>query len=106
MKNVYLFAIILLIASTGLINAQMSAKSNSARQANQQARIVNGAHYGELTRHEVKRLEREQKCIQIEKRIAKADGTVTRGEKRFLRREQNRASRHIASQKNDKQKYN
>ncbi len=103
MKKVYLIAVILLIASTGLINAQLSAKSNTVRQANQQARIANGTHNGELTRHEVRRLEKEQKCIQIEKRIAKADGTVTRGEKRFLRREQNRASRHIANQKHDMQ---
>ena len=106
MKKVYLFAIILIIASTGLVNAQSSTKSTATRQTNQQARIVNGVQSGELTRHEVKRLEREQKCIQIEKRIAKADGTVTQKEKRFLRREQNRASRHIASQKNDRQKNN
>ncbi len=106
MKKVYLFAVILFITSTGLINAQSSTKSTAARQTNQQARIADGVHSGELTRQEVKRLEREQKCIQIEKRIAKADGTVTRGEKRFLRREQNRAGRHVASQKHDKQNYN
>jgi hypothetical protein len=103
MKKVYLFAVLLLIISTGLINAQSSTKSTAARQTNQQARIVNGVQSGELSRREVKRLEREQKVIQIEKRIAKADGTVTPREKRFLRREQNRASRHIASQKNDRQ---
>lgn len=106
MKKVYLIAGLLLIASTGLINAQMSAKSNSARQANQQARIANGASNGELTKPEVRRLEKEQKRIQIEKRIAKSDGTVTPGEKRFLRREQNRASRHITNQKHDIQKRN
>jgi hypothetical protein len=49
------------------------------------------------------RLERQQRCIQIEKRIAKADGTVSPGEKRFLRREQNRASRNINRQKNNNQ---
>jgi len=76
MKKVYLFAIILIIASTGLVNAQSSTKSTAARQTNQQARIVNGVKSGELTRHEVKRLEREQKCIQIEKRIANLQKNV------------------------------
>lgn len=103
MKRIILIAAMLLIASTGLINAQRATKSTAARQTSQQSRIAQGVRNSELTRSEAARLEREQRCIQIEKRIAKADGTVTPAEKRFLRREQNRASRHIARQKNDGQ---
>jgi Ni/Co efflux regulator RcnB len=103
MKRIVLFAAIMLITSAGIINAQTRAKSNTARQMSQQARIADGVHDKELTRNETARLEREQRRISIEKRIAKADGTVTPGEKRFLRREQNRASRHIRRQKNDAQ---
>lgn len=103
MKRLFLLAALLLIASTGLINAQRATRSTAARQTTQQARIGQGVQSGELSRPEVARLEREQKRIQIEKRIAKADGTVTPAEKRFLRREQNRSSRHIARQKNDGQ---
>jgi len=103
MKKIILAAAIMLIASTGLINAQRGTRSTAARQATQQARIVEGVKSGELSRPEAARLEREQKKIQIEKRIAKADGTVTPAEKRFLRREQKRSSRHIARQKNDGQ---
>lgn len=103
MKRIFLLAALMLIASTGLINAQKATGSTTARQTTQQARINQGVKNSELTRSEVARLEREQKRIQIEKRIAKADGTVTPAEKRFLRREQNRASRRIARQKNDGQ---
>ena len=103
MKRIFLLAALLLIASTGLINAQRATRSTTARQTTQQSRIGQGVRNSELTRSEAARLVREQKRIQIEKRIAKADGTVTPAEKRFLRREQNRASRHIARQKNDGQ---
>ncbi len=104
MKRIILIAVMLFIASTGLINAQRATKSTAARQTAQHSRIDQGVQNSELTRSEAARLEREQRCIQIEKRIAKADGTVTPAEKRFLRREQNRASKHIARQKNDGQK--
>ncbi len=103
MKKIILAAAIMLIASTGLINAQRGTRSTTSRQVTQQARIGEGVRSGELSRPEAARLEREQKKIQIEKRIAKADGTVTPAEKRFLRREQKRSSRHIARQKNDGQ---
>ena len=103
MKRILLLAALLLILSTGLINAQRATRSTTARQTTQQARIGQGVQNKELTRSEAARLEREQKRIQIEKRIVKADGTVTPAEKRFLKREQNRASRHIARQKNDGQ---
>jgi hypothetical protein len=103
MKKIVFIAVILSFASALAINAQRATPRVSGRQATQQARISNGIQNGQLTRHETMRLERQQRCIQIEKRIAKADGTVSPGEKRFLRREQNRASRNINRQKNNNQ---
>jgi hypothetical protein len=103
MKRIILIAAIMFFASAGLINAQVGTKSTASRQASQQARIADGVHDKELTKKETARLEREQRKISIEKRIAKADGTVTPKEKRFLKHEQNRASRHIHRQKNDAQ---
>lgn len=93
----------MLVLSSVSVFAQRGTVSNSARQGGQQARIAEGVRSGDLTRRETRVLEREQKKIQIEKRLAQADGKVTPAEKRFLRREQNRASRHIARQKNDRQ---
>jgi hypothetical protein len=104
MKRILIAIVIVFSSVCFTVNAQTAGtKSNTGRQVNQQARIREGRKSGELTRAELKRLEREQKKIQIEKRMAQADGKVTPAEKRFLRREQNRAGRHIAKQKNDLQ---
>jgi hypothetical protein len=103
MKKIVLISVFLFIASTGLIEAQQTIKQTTGRQVKQQARIEQGVSSGELTRAETARLEREQRRIQIEKRMSKSDGRVTPAEKRFLKREQNRASRDIKRQKNDLQ---
>jgi hypothetical protein len=104
MKKLILTAAILISISVISINAQQpGTRSNTGRQVSQQVRIQDGKQSGELTRSETMRLQREQRKIQIEKRMAQADGSVTPAEKRFLKKEQNRASRHIARQKNDLQ---
>jgi len=103
MKRIILTSVFVLAFIAAANAQQRSAASNTGRQISQQARISEGRQSGELTRAENARLQREQRKIQIEKRVAKADGTVTPAEKRFLRREQNRASRHITRQKNDAQ---
>ena len=103
MKKIVFIAVIMFFASALAVNAQRATPRVTGRQATQQARISNGAQNGQLTRNETMRLERQQRCIQTEKRIAKADGTVTPRENRLLRREQNRASRNINRQKNNNQ---
>jgi hypothetical protein len=103
MKKLIIIAVVLSGLTALSVNAQTGAKSNSGRQVSQQARIHEGRRSGELNRRETARLEREQRRIQIEKRIAQGDGTVTPKEKAFLRREQNRASRHIYKEKHDLQ---
>jgi hypothetical protein len=102
MKRIFIFAAVLFIASTGIIKAQTAA-TTTTRQVTQQARIADGVNDKELTRHEIKRLEREQRRIQHNKKAAKADGTVSPEEKKLLRHQQNRANRHIRRQKNDAQ---
>jgi hypothetical protein len=102
MKKILLFASLLFLGSGGFLCAQ-TATSTSARQVEQQSRIKGGVKNKDLTRRETVRLEREQRKIKLEKKAAKADGKITPKEKRFLKKEQNRASRHIAKQKNDKQ---
>jgi hypothetical protein len=103
MKKIILIAGFLFAVSLISVDAQSRTRSNTGRQVSQQARIRQGARSGELNVRETRRLEREQRKIQIEKRIANADGTVTPAEKRFLRREQNRANRHIYREKHDLQ---
>lgn len=98
-----IFLASMLIVSTSIMFAQTATPRTTATQVNQQARIKEGVRSGELTRKEATRLVREQKRIQTEKRIAKADGVVTPAERRHLKREQKRASKHIAKQKHDTQ---
>jgi hypothetical protein len=71
------------------------------RQMNQQARIKQGVKSGQLTKHETKKLEREQAKIQKDKKIAKSDGKVTAKERSKIRREQNKSSRDIHRMKHN-----
>ena len=80
--------------------------STTARQVNQRARIAEGRQSGELTHREAAALNAQQRNIKRTKRRAKADGVVTRAERKEIRRKQNRASRSIRRQKNDAQDRN
>ena len=73
------------------------------REANQQQRIAAGAASGQLTAKETNRLEVEQARINTAEARAKADGTVSKGERKHLHRMQDRASKHIRDQKHDAQ---
>lgn len=72
------------------------------RQANQTVRIAEGKASGELTRRESRNLRREQKQIRRMKRVAKADGVVTKKEKAVIHKKQNQANRNIARKKNNR----
>ena len=71
------------------------------RQHNQQQRIQQGVQSGELTRGETRRLQAEQRGIRQEERAYKADGQLTRDERKDLRQDLNVASRTIYSEKHD-----
>lgn len=73
-------------------------KERADRQEN---RIRDGVQDGSVTNHEAKALRGEQEEIREDLRAAKKDGKVTRPEARHIHREQNRASRHIARDKNE-----
>jgi hypothetical protein len=84
----------------------VEAATVNQRQRNQQQRIDQGIRSGELTRHEVKRLEREQTHIRHDEARAKSDGVFTPKERARIQREQNRASADIYRQKHDNQDRN
>lgn len=73
------------------------------RQANQEKRIEQGVASGQLTPRETLRLEREQKRIAVAEQKAKADGTVTAGERKKIHHMQDHASKDIRHQKHDRQ---
>ena len=74
------------------------------RERHQQKRIHQGVRSGELTRREARRMERQQAVTHAEEAAAKADGKVTKRERRHLNRRENRTSRRIYKQKHDAQK--
>lgn len=98
-----LIATLLAAASIGAFAQTAATPRVDQREANQQARIANGAASGELTGKETVRLEKEQAAINKAEAQAKADGTVTRRERKRLHRMQNAASHDIHHQKHDAQ---
>ena len=98
--------LILIFAMIGGISFLAKAQTTpkvAKTQAKQSVRIAQGVASGELTRREAKQLKRQQKHIQVEKRIAKADGVVTRKERAHIRHDQRVANRSIYRQKHDNQ---
>ncbi len=93
-----------LIAAAAPVYAQTATPGVDARQERQQQRIDQGVASGELNQREASRLERQQDRIQGMEERAKADGVVTKQERRAIHGAQNRASRNIAKEKHDRQK--
>jgi hypothetical protein len=103
----HLFALAVASAVIGAFATSAMAQTETPRvdqkQANQQARIAQGAASGALTGRELRRLEREQHAINKAEQHAKADGTVTAKERHRLAHAQRHASRDIYRQKHDAQ---
>lgn len=91
-------AVLGLLVAVGAGRAEASVNGRQARQA---ARIQAGVKSGELTRREAVALRAEQAALRAEERRYRRDGVLTPRERADLRRDQNRASRHIARQKHD-----
>ncbi len=89
-----------------LLSLSVTASAQNGRSAMQHKRIKEGNHSGELTRHERKQLNRQQRHIRNEKREAKADGVVTGKERREIRRDERRASRNIYRKKHNRRDRN
>ena len=100
------------LALAGSVFAQTTPPSTPAalntprvdkREAKQQARIDQGVASGQLTQKETTRLENGQARVNQAETNAKADGKVTRKERKHLDHMQDKQSRHIKRQKHDKQ---
>jgi len=100
MKKLILSVAILMIFA-GINLAQTTTPRINRTQKREQMRIHQGIKSGELTRSEARQLEKQQVRIQCEKRIAKADGVVTNGEKARIHKHQAYASRNIYCKKNN-----
>ena len=73
------------------------------REANQEKRIQKGVASGQLNAKETHRLDKQQARVEVAEANAKADGKVTKGERKHLHRMQERSSKNIYKQKHDAQ---
>jgi hypothetical protein len=99
--------------TAGLSGAALAADTNTTggprtpwidyREQRQQTRIYNGAQDSSLTQREFSRLERGEQRIDRAEARAKADGVVSRGERRHLDHMLNRESAAIYHQRHDGQ---
>ena len=107
--NTLIAALALTIGGAAFAQAPVAPKDPLAtpkidqRQATQEKRIDQGVASGALTSKEAVGLEKRETKIQADKMAAKADGKVTRAERRKLSHEQDRAGRAIHRQKHDRQ---
>ena len=101
MKKLTLIAALLM--GTALYGTAQTLSPVGKTQVKQTARIKQGVHSGELTRREAKGLKKQQREIQRDKRLARADGVVTKRERAHIRHEQQVANRSIYRQKHDLQ---
>jgi len=74
------------------------------REQNQERRIQQGEKSGELTPKEAGKLEAGQTKIKQDEQKMKADGKLTKEERRKLTREQNKAGKDIYRKKHNKRK--
>ncbi|HEY2561183.1 MAG TPA: hypothetical protein VGI48_15855 [Caldimonas sp.] len=93
----------LALASFGAFAGGTATPRVDQREANQQARIDAGVASGQLTARETNRLDKQQAHVAAVEAKDKADGTVTKAERKQLHRAQNRASKNVYEQKHDAQ---
>lgn len=103
MKKMLLAVSGMTMLMTGMAFAQAETPVIDQRQANQEQRIDQGIASGQLNQREANRLEREQNRVNRMEDRVKADSVVTDKEKARIGAAQNRASRHIAREKHDRQ---
>ena len=87
--------------------AVVSANGQTIRKhsRNERARIAQGARSGELTKRETVKLRKEQKEIRKDIRDAKRDdGHIGPRERKQIKREQRKSSRHIYRAKHNGRK--
>ena len=92
----------ILFLSVAVISANGQNIHRDARH--ERERIAQGNHSGELTKHERKRLNNEQKDIHEDIRDAKKDGKVTPHEKKEIRKDERKANRDIYRAKHNNRK--
>jgi uncharacterized membrane protein YebE (DUF533 family) len=106
MKTIAIAAIIASIFAATAFAQSTNTPVVDNRQNRQDARIEQGKATGQLNKREAARMEAGQAKVDGMEAAAKADGKVTKTERRAIKREQNKQSKRIYKQKHDAQTKN
>jgi hypothetical protein len=92
-----------IIAAFALALGVSSADAQIRHRAQRQhQRIRHGVKSGELTKPEARNLREDQKDLHQDIKLAKSDGKVTPGERRIIKKEENKDSREIYRKKHNR----
>ena len=100
-KHIITTAVAVCIGFAATVASAQSTPVADQRQANQSARIANGEASDALSKREAARMKAGQAKVDGMEAAAKADGKVTRAERKAIQKEQNKQSRRIYRQKHD-----
>jgi opacity protein-like surface antigen len=103
MKKLLLAVSGITLCMTGIAFAEAETPVIDQRQANQEQRIDRGAASGQLNEREANRLNKQQEQVNKMEDRAQSDGVMTKKERARIGVAQDRASRHIAREKHDRQ---
>jgi hypothetical protein len=103
MKKILIAVSGMTLLMNGFVYAQTETQVIDQRQMNQEQLIDQGISSGQLNRREARRLDRQQDRIDRMENRANSDDVVTGKERARIGAAQNRASRHIAREKHDRQ---
>ena len=103
-KLLLMFAAVLLLGLPADALAQRrdrDQRHDGAGRYNDRARIRRGVRSGRLTREEARRLREQERANRAERRAYRSDGTLTREERRDIRRDERRSDRRIRREVRD-----
>lgn len=103
MKKLLLVVSGMTLLMAGMTFAEAETPVIDQRQANQEQRIDKGIESGQLNEREANRLNKQHDHIDNMEERAKSDGVMTKKERARIGAAQDRASRHIAREKHDRQ---
>lgn len=89
MKSRFLLVVAIILGTAIGSQAQVS------NQRNQPQRIKQGVRSGQISKREAHRIVHNQRDLRQDKRLARADGTITPAERKILKREQRMNKRRI-----------
>lgn len=95
--------IVFFVALPGLSIAGTRDPGVNHRQMRQSDRIEQGVTSGELNAREARRLHRKERAIRNKEELYKADGNLSRAERRDLHQDLNALNRNIKHEKHDAQ---